>query len=128
MFKPALMAFALASSLATPALAFTAINGLPVQDEGNGVFYVGYHGESGVAAFWCAAADYGARALGLRPTDHIWRVSPPPRRAGEGLRFSTRPEGAAKSSGLLQFGGEAADLSVSHARQFCSKPADMLKD
>ena len=75
MFKPVLMAFALASSLAAPALAFTAINGLPVQDEGNGVFYVGYHGESGVAAFWCAAADYGARALGLHPTDHIWRVS-----------------------------------------------------
>ncbi|SEN76010.1 hypothetical protein SAMN04488103_107152 [Gemmobacter aquatilis] len=128
MFRSALVAFALAASLAAPALAFTASNGLPVKDEGNGTFYVGYHGESGATAFWCAAAQYGTQALGLRLTDHIWRVSPPPRRAGEGIRFSVRPEGAAQSSGLLHFGGEAADLSISHALEFCSKPADMLKE
>ncbi len=57
----------LATSLAfaSPASAFIAINGLPVQPTGGESFYVPLISLTSDQAFWCAAGDFVKRGLGL---------------------------------------------------------------
>lgn len=100
-----LIAAALALGLiAGPASAFLSRNNLVIVPEGNDTFNIPFRGRSGDNEFWCAAGDYVQRGLGLPANTRIWRLSEPPRRQGEGIRFSLRPEGAASRSGLAVFG------------------------
>ncbi len=78
-----------------------------------------WRGRSAPTDFWCAAGDYAIRRLHLAPTAMIWRASEPPRRAGEGIDFTLRPEAAASSSGLITLGGEDAGLSAGAAQALC---------
>lgn len=113
-------AVALAALSASPAGAFIAQNGLVVEPEGPTAFTVPMRGKSGPSDFWCAAGDYAVRALHLRPGTMIYRASEPPRRSGEGIRFTLRPEEAASSTGLLVIaGGERGGLRVGHAQSLC---------
>jgi len=80
---------------------------------------VPWRGLSGPADFWCAAGDYAIRVLHLAPTDRIYRASEPPRRAGEGVVFSVRPEDSAGSTGLLLLWGKGGGLSVGSAQALC---------
>jgi hypothetical protein len=57
--------------------------------------------------------------LRASPGDRIWRLSEPPRRSGEGIRFSMSPEGRASRSGLAILGPDDASLSVAMAQQMC---------
>ncbi|WP_347310649.1 hypothetical protein [Defluviimonas sp. SAOS-178_SWC] len=114
-----LAALLLAFGLATPASAFTAQNGLIVRPEGPDAFTVPWRGKSGPADFWCAAGDYAIRKLHLSPTTLIYRASEPPRRSGEGIRFTLRGEEAASSTGLAILGAKGAGLTVGHAQAFC---------
>lgn len=97
---PAALALGLS---AVPAAAYLTRNNLLVVPEGNGVFNIPYRGKSGDSEFWCAAGDYVQRGLGLPANTRIWRLSEPPRRQGEGVRFSLNPEGAASRTGLAVF-------------------------
>lgn len=112
-------ALALAASLASPAGAFVARNGLIVEPAGAGDFSVPWRGKSGPAEFWCAAADYADRALHVLPGTKIYRASEPPRRSGEGIRFTLDAARAASATGLVGFGADGAGLSVGHAQAFC---------
>jgi len=105
--------------LATPAGAFTAQNGLIVTPEDPDAFFVPWRGKSGPADFWCAAGDYAVRALRLPVTTTIWRASEPPRRAGEGVRFTLRADQAASSSGLALQWPKSAGMTAGHAQSFC---------
>ncbi|RVW00001.1 hypothetical protein EKE94_02130 [Mesobaculum littorinae] len=112
---------------ATPALAgFQAENALYVEPAGNTSFDVPYRGgRAGASDFWCAAGDYVIRGLNAAPGTRIWRVSEPPRRSGQGIRFSLSPDGAASRSGLLTlFGQGDASLSAAHARALCEASRD----
>lgn len=111
--------FAALCLAADPARAFIASNDLVVEREGPATFAVPYRGRSGAPAFWCAAGDYAARVLGAAATDRIWRLSEPPRRSGDGIRFSLAPDGRASRTGLALIGEDDASLSVAHARQLC---------
>jgi hypothetical protein len=104
---------------ALPAQAFLATNDLVVEADGPVSFHVPYRGASGAPAFWCAAGDYAARVLGASPADRVWRLSEPPRRSGEGIRFSLAPEGRASGTGLAALGPDDASLSVAHALMLC---------
>lgn len=117
----ALLAAVLAAALApaAPASAFTAQNGLIVHPEGAEDFTVPWRGKSGPADFWCAAGDYAIRKLRLPPTATIWRASEPPRRSGEAVRFTLRPERAASSTGLAVLGARGAGLSAGGAQSLC---------
>ncbi len=106
-------------ALAAPASAFTAQNGLIVRPEGAEDFTVPWRGRSGAADFWCAAGDYAIRKLHLSPTATIFRASEPPRRSGEGVRFTLRPERAASSTGLVVLGATGAGLSAGSAQALC---------
>ena len=114
-----LVAALVALTLASPASAFIAQNGLTVQPEGADAFTVPWRGKSGPADFWCAAGDYAIRKLHLSPTALIYRASEPPRRSGEAIRFTLRAGEAASSTGLAVLGAEGAGLTVGHAQSLC---------
>lgn len=105
--------------LAGPGAAFIASNDLVVVPNGQADFVVPYRGKSGPTDFWCAAGDYVMRGLAQSGTTPIYRLSEPPRRSGEGVRFSLSPEGAASGSGLLLLGSDRAALTAAFARQLC---------
>jgi hypothetical protein len=111
-----LVASVLASSLAltaAPASAFTSVNGLPVQPTGAQSFYVPLIGQTADQAFWCAAGDFVQRGLGLPGRTPIYRLSPPPRKAGKGIEFSLSSAGAAEKTGVTIFGNSGPKNSVS---------------
>lgn len=115
-----LAAIALAASLTvSPAQAFVASNGLVVQRVNETDFFVPFRGRSGATAFWCAAGDFVVRRLEKSPGTRIFRLSPPPRRSGEGMLFSLSPEGA-QDRGVLVWGSRDAGMSASLARTYCA--------
>ena len=110
----------LAFTVATPADAFITQNGLIAQPHGPGDFTVPYRGKSALTDFWCAAGDYVIRGLNQPPSTRIWRLSPPPRRSGEGIRFSLSPKGAAGSTGIVTLlGAYDGSFSAAKAQSFC---------
>ena len=115
-----------AVSLAGPASAFIAQNSLLVVPEGPRTFNVPFRGTSGNSDFWCAAGDYVIRGLGLRGGTRVFRLSEPPRRSGDGIRFSLDGAGAASSTGLVVFSsGPAGSVSASLAQGLC--PSRMVR-
>ncbi len=103
---------------ASPALAFLSENSERVQGSGSGRFEVLASPGQGASVSWCAAGDYVIRGLGLTPDTRIWRVTAPPRKAGEGVGFALSPEGAQKS-GLLALGLKDESLSAGAAEALC---------
>ena len=114
--------FVALATLATPAAAFDAVNGFSVSSTGPQDFAVDYKGILNETAYWCAAGDFVIRDLGLSRKTRIYRASPPPRRAGQGIVFTLDPAAAAAESGLSTFGKDAdGSVSAGHARgSFCS--------
>ncbi|SPH18680.1 hypothetical protein DEA8626_02222 [Defluviimonas aquaemixtae] len=117
-------AIALSALSAGPATAFIAQNGLVVEPEGGTAFHIPWRGKSSPADFWCAAGDYAVRVLHVRPGTTIYRASEPPRRSGEGIRFTLDPARAASSTGLVVYGTQGAGIAVGHAQAFCEKRRD----
>jgi len=106
------------SLLASPAMAFQARNGVSVIGNADQIMVQASPGQAAPQS-WCAAGDYVIRALGLGPATPVYRISPPPRRAGEGVVFSLSPEGAAERNGLLQIGATGLAVSAGHAQALC---------
>lgn len=131
MLRPSRLAaplLAAAMLLAAPAHAFVAPNRLPVQPTGSdpATFTVGYRGNAnGDIDFWCAAGAYANSRLNAASTARIYRISPPPRRAGQGVTFSMNPAGAAGSTGLATIGGSDGSMTVASARQQCQVSRQM---
>lgn len=98
----------------TTASAWIADNGLVVRPIDRTTFEVPYRGKSGPRAFWSAAGDYVVRELGLSPNTRIYRISPPPRRSGQGMTFSLSPEGAQRTG--LAIIGSPLGVRAGHAR------------
>ena len=84
----ALATTCLVAAFALPAQAFMATNDLIVEPASDGSFHVPYRGLNGASDFWCAAGDYVIRSLHMSPDTRIFRLSSPPRRAGQGITFS----------------------------------------
>ncbi len=108
-------------ALAVPSTWFRAVNGMWVQPETPRKFYVPWNGDPGPGVFFCAAGDYVIRRLGLPQSTRIFRLSEPPRRAGEGIWFSLDAEGAASRTGVttLWADGPANSLSAAASKGFC---------
>lgn len=111
--------FVFALTLSSPAFGFTAQNGLIVEPGGAHNFTVPLRGKSGVTDFWCAAGDYAVRGLRLNPTVKLYRLSEPPRRAGEPMTFTFLPDQAASTSGLTKIFNSDAGLTAGHAQSLC---------
>ena len=118
---------AAAALLASPAAAFRAENGILVRDEGGGRFMVGPAPGQSAGDSWCAAGDF-VISRGMPTNTRIWRLSEPPRRQAEGVRFGLSSEGAASKTGLIVLGGRDASLSAIHAIQFCIRDYKEVED
>jgi hypothetical protein len=104
--------------LAAPVPA-SAANRLRVEPVNATTFDVLPRGETFEQDFWCNAADYATRKLGAKSATRIYRISEPPRRAGQGVRFSLDPAGKASRTGLNSVGNDDASLSVGSATNQC---------
>jgi hypothetical protein len=105
--------------LALPVPALAGGSRLPVQPVNANTFDVLYSGDANIHDFWCAAGNYAARKLGARSATRIYRISEPPRRAGQGIRFSLDPAGHASSTELGRVGNDDGSLSVASAKNQC---------
>jgi hypothetical protein len=119
MFRATLIA---ALVLAFPAHAFISSNRLSVQATGPDSFTVAFRGTAtGDIDYWCAAGEFADRQLRASATAVIYRISPPPRRAGQGISFSMNGAGAASSTGLNTVGGSSGGgMTVAAARNQCA--------
>ncbi|WP_347140606.1 hypothetical protein [Paracoccus sp. SSK6] len=98
--------------LPLPAAAWTAQNGMTAVQTGPSEITVIHDVRRGDTDYWCAAGDFAQRALGLPGKTRLWRASPKPRRAGDGIVFTLDERNAAKGAGLSQFGSGPRDGSL----------------
>ena len=113
-----LRATLLLSLLSTPALAFQARNDAQVDGRADQIIVASRPGLASSES-WCAAGDFVIRGLGMASTTPVYRLTPPPRRAGESVEFSLSPAGATERLGLVRFGGTADQISAGHAQALC---------
>lgn len=108
----------LLSLLATPAMAFTARNGVEVQGNSDRIEVQPSAGQAAPQS-WCAAGDFVVRGLGMPASTPVYRITPPPRRGGEGVTFSLSPEGASEKTGVFVFGQADNSLTAGLAQALC---------
>lgn len=106
------LVFLAAVLLPFPAASFVAQNGMTAVQSGPSEISVIHEVRRGDTDYWCAAGDFVQRAWGLPGNTRIWRASPKPRRAGEGIVFTVDPAKAAEGAGLSQFGSGPRDGSI----------------
>lgn len=99
--------------LALPAEAFTAQNGMTARRAGPTEIAVDHDVRRQDTDYWCAAGDFAQRALGLPGGTRLWRASPKPRKAGQGILFTLDPARKAEGAGLSQFGAGPRDGAIS---------------
>lgn len=85
----------------------------------DGSFTVPYTGTAGAPAFWCAAAGYATRDLGAARSDRLWRLDPPPRPQGQGIRFALAPPATPVRTGLILATPDDGSLTVAHGLALC---------
>lgn len=108
--------------LPMPVAAFTAQNGMTAAQIGPTEIAVAHDVRRDDTDYWCAAGDFARRVLGQPGNTRIWRATPKPRGAGQGIVFTLDPAHQAEGAGLSHFGAEQRDgsLSVGMAvRNFC---------
>lgn len=98
--------------LPLPAAAWTAQNGMTAVQTGPSEITVLHDVRRGDTDYWCAAGDFAQRALGLPGKTRLWRASPKPRGAGDGIVFTLDPAKQAKGAGPSQFGSGPRDGSI----------------
>lgn len=98
--------------LPTTATAFTAQNGMTATRIGPTEIAVRHEVQRDDTDYWCAAGDFARRILMLPGATRLWRATPKPRRAGEGLVFTLDPANKAEGAGLSSFGAGPRDGSI----------------
>jgi hypothetical protein len=114
------LAFVLALA-ATPAVALFSGLQLRVSPGPDGDFTVHYASQARLTDYWCAAGLHVTQRLDLADSTRVYRLSPPPRKAGQGIAFTLDASRSAGETGLSTFGGPqdgsmAAGVAVA---QFC---------
>ncbi len=114
-------ALTVAALLATPAQAFVATYPFTVESTGPQEFTVAFATSRYEIGYWCAAGEFVTRELDLPNKTRIYRVTPIPRRVGEGIVFTLDPAAGLRENGLSIFGGDDdGSISAGQALAFCS--------
>ena len=100
------LTFLAALTLASPVWA--SLDRLPITQDSATEFTVGFKARAGLNNYWCAAGRYVTEKLGMADDTPIYRLSPPPRKAGQGITFTLDRAKSAGDTGLSTF-GEAQD-------------------
>ncbi len=94
-----------ALAIATPASAYAIGTRLQVSQNSNTDFTVEYKSVAKLTDYWCAAGLHVTRTLGMSDRTRVYRLSPPPRRAGQGISFTLDADRSAGDTGITTFGG-----------------------
>ncbi|AZL59979.1 hypothetical protein EI545_14735 [Tabrizicola piscis] len=94
-----------ALAIATPAAAYVTGTRLQVTQNSNTDFTVEYRSIAKLTDYWCAAGLHVTRTLGMSDRTRVYRLSPPPRRAGQGISFTLDADRSAGETGITTFGG-----------------------
>lgn len=97
--------FTLVAALTVAFPAWASFDRLPITQDSPTDFTVGYKAGAGLNNFWCAAGRYVTSKLGLPASTRLFRMSPPPRKAGKGVAFTLDPAKSAGDTGVTTFGG-----------------------
>ena len=104
--------FLAALLLPLPASAWTARNGMTAVQTAPSEITVIHEVRRGDTDYWCAAGDFAQREMGVPGNTRLWRASPKPRGAGDGIVFTLDKAKAAPGAGLSQFGSGPRDGSI----------------
>lgn len=116
-----LAVLATATLLASPAHAFVATYPFTVEPTGPQEFTVAFATTRFEIGYWCAAGEFVTQGLGLPAKTRIYRASPVPRGAGEGIVFTLDPAAGQRENGLSTFNADDdGSISAGHALNFCS--------
>lgn len=99
--------------LPMPAMAFRAQNGMTATQISPTEIAVPYRARRADTDYWCAAGDLAQRAMNVPGKTRIWRASPKPRKAGQGIIFTLDPARKAEGAGLSHYGSGPRDGSIS---------------
>lgn len=127
--------------LASPAAAFTAVNGVSAFPEGsNGQFEVVSEPGSGPRQIWCAAAQFARVELGAAVNTRLYlsrAMAPSPRYQGaRSASFTIAPSDRLKAGPRPGDGGNYSvslsktgyNLRLAHAEAFCERIIDEIFD
>jgi len=98
---------------AMPAHAFTAQNRMTVIGTNSTDFLVAFDFVPNETDYLCAAGDFLIRGLGLPSKTRFFRASPPPRKQGKGILFTTDPARKVKMGLFTSFSAEPDDGGIS---------------
>lgn len=122
---------ALLAGLATPVLGFNARNGMVAVQSGPTEITVDFDARRNQTDYWCAAGDFAQSVMDLPGETRIWRASPKPRKAGQGIIFTLNRDLRAEGAGLSHFGAGPDDGSVSLGMavgNYCRRPVPVWRD
>lgn len=117
--------------LPMPAAAFMARNGMTAVQVSPTEIEVLHEVRRDDTDYWCAAGDFVQRVLEQPGKTRIWRATPKPREAGNGIVFTLDPTRKAEGAGLSQFGSGPRDGSLSAGMavaNFCSLRIPLWRD
>ncbi|WP_052714594.1 hypothetical protein [Paracoccus sp. S4493] len=100
-------------ALPLPAHAFTARNGMEARQVDATDIAVPFEAGRTDTDYWCAAGDLAQQVMNQPVATRIWRASPKPREAGQGILFTLDPARQAHGAGLSQFGSGPRDGALS---------------
>jgi hypothetical protein len=116
---------AAAAVLAVPTVAsadtFIATYPFTVDATGPQEFRVNFATSRFEIGYWCAAGEFVTRALDLPNKTRIYRASPVPRAAGQGITFTLDAAAGQRENGLSTFSADGdGSVSAGHALTFCA--------
>ena len=116
-----LLAPILAAALALPAGAFITDVRLDISPGPGSDFTVEFDVRAKLTDYWCAAGNYVTNTMGLPDKTRVYRLSPPPRKQGQGIVFTLDPARSSGETGITTFGGpQDGSMSAGGAvAQFC---------
>lgn len=93
---------AILAALTLAAPAWASLDILSVKQTSPTDFTVAYKARAGENNYWCAAGRHVTNGLGLPPGTPLYRLSPPPRRSGQGVAFTLDATKSAGDTGVTQ--------------------------
>lgn len=108
-------------AIASPAHAFLSEPRLRITQTSASDFTVEYNSLADLTDYWCAAGNFVTNTMGLPDRTRVYRLSPPPRKTGQGISFTLDADRSAGTTGLTTFGGpQDGSMSAGGAyAQFC---------
>ncbi|MGL4281440.1 MAG: hypothetical protein ACRCS0_13830 [Albidovulum sp.] len=111
--KHVFVSIVLVAALSSPVCAFQAVNGYQVEQTGPQQFQVLYKSSRHETAYLCAAGDFVTRGLGMPSKTRIFRASPAPRKAGQGIAFTLDEAKKVPMQLFSSFGTKKGDGGIS---------------